>query len=175
MTTPPEVARLRELIDRSQDGDKTAIEELRPFMDAAPQFFRQWGDLAATAERSLVAVAAGKDELVKEATERKLKELRAELAGEHPAPLETLLVGRIVACWLALAYAETDYHQHIGKLTWEQEEYYQRTINHASKRYLASVKALAVVRRLQLPAMQVNVAEKQVNVGHLALVPDAPA
>ena len=168
----PDVAQLRKLIDRSQDGDKQAIEELRPFMDTAPQFFRQWGDLAATAERSLIAVLAGKDEVVKEATARKLKELRAELAGE--TPLEKLLVDRIAACWLALAYAETDHYQHIGKLTWDQEEYYQRSVNHASKRYLASIKALAVVRRLRLPVMHVSIGDRPLNLaapGRLELVP----
>jgi hypothetical protein len=42
--------------------------------------------------------------------------------------------------------------------------YYQRCITSAQKRYLAAVKALALVRKLALPALQVNIADKQVNV-----------
>jgi hypothetical protein len=53
-------------------------------------------------------------------------------------------------------------------------EQHQKRIDHASRRYLAAIKAQAVVRRLQVPTMQVNIGEKQVNLsapGPLSLVP----
>jgi len=44
----------------------------------------------------------------------------------------------------------------------------QRRITRSQRRYLDAILALAKVRRLALPVVQVNVAEKQVNIGALA-------
>lgn len=44
---------------------------------------------------------------------------------------------------------------------------YEERFDKAHKRYVASIKALAQVRKLQLPNVQVNIAEKQVNVGQM--------
>jgi len=165
---------MEKLLDRAQHGDKKAMEELRPVIDAAPQLFQRYGDLAASAELSLINVLSGKDALIREMTRRKLEALRAELAAV--TPLETLLVARIASCWLALAYSEANYYQNLERLTWEQGEYHQKRIDHANKRYLAAIKALAVVRRLQLPALQVNLIEKQLALsapGRLELLPPA--
>lgn len=40
----------------------------------------------------------------------------------------------------------------------------KRRLDRAQNRYLSAIRALAVVRRLQLPTIQVNVAERHVNV-----------
>ncbi len=42
--------------------------------------------------------------------------------------------------------------------------YYQKSITAAQKRYLAAIKGPAEVRKLALPARQVNIAKKQVDV-----------
>ena len=46
----------------------------------------------------------------------------------------------------------------------KQAEYYQRRMNHAHKRYLSALKTLALVRKLAVPVLQMNIAKKQVNV-----------
>jgi hypothetical protein len=88
-----------------------------------------------------------------------------ELRGPSPSVLERLLVDRIVVCWLALHYAEIVYPQRMATLDRKWAEYYQDWIDRSQKRYLAALKALAQLRRPQLPVVQVNVAEQQVNVG----------
>jgi len=45
-----------------------------------------------------------------------------------------------------------------------QGDYQQRRMDRAHKRYLSAIKALALVRKLALPVLQVNIARKQVNV-----------
>ena len=40
-------------------------------------------------------------------------------------------------------------------------------MDRAGARYLAALKPLAQVRKLAVPVLQVNIAEKQVNVGHM--------
>ena len=44
------------------------------------------------------------------------------------------------------------------------DEHYQKRQDRAHRRFLSSVKALAQVRRLLGPSVQVNIAEQQVNV-----------
>ena len=42
--------------------------------------------------------------------------------------------------------------------------YYQRRMNHSHKRYLSAIKKLALVRKLAVPVLQVDIAKKQINV-----------
>jgi hypothetical protein len=49
-------------------------------------------------------------------------------------------------------------------VTFKQGEFRQRRIDFAHRRFLSAVKALALVRKLAVSALQVNVAKKQVNV-----------
>jgi hypothetical protein len=44
-----------------------------------------------------------------------------------------------------------------------QSEHAQRRMDRAHRRFLNTVKTLATVRRLALPAVQINVARQQVN------------
>jgi hypothetical protein len=131
---------------------------------------RLGGNLAWQAEYSLVRAALGEDLVAREALTRKLELLRAELNGPASTPLERLLVDRVVACWLQLHHADIVLAQREGKLTLAQGEYHQRTRDRAHKRYLSSIKALALVRKLAVPVLQLNIAKKQVNVASAASV-----
>ena len=105
--------------------------------------------------------------MYKETLPRKLDQLRAELGGPDPAPLERLLVKRVVSCWLHLHHLELTYASK-ESMSLELGAYYQRCLDRAHRRYLSAIKTLAVVRRLALPVLlaQVNIAAKQqVNVG----------
>ena len=103
--------------------------------------------------------------MAKAAIVRRLDALRRELAGPIPTPLERLLVDRVVVGWLAAAVAEGAYHQALERgVGHADDEFHQRRVERAQRRYLAAAKALAQVRRLQLPAVQVNIGDKQVNV-----------
>jgi hypothetical protein len=121
------------------------------------------GDLARQAQLSLVHKISGENLLLREALCRKLDLLRADLAGVSPTPLERLLADRVAACWLHLHHLEIVYAQK-ETVTIQLGTYYQRCLSAAQKRYLAAVKTLAVVRKLAVPVLQVNIARKQVNV-----------
>ena len=54
--------------------------------------------------------------------------------------------------------------QGIGAASCRRSRSYQLSISSAQKRYLAAIKTLAVVRKLAVPVLQVNIARKQVNV-----------
>ena len=152
---------------RADKGDVEALRELRRVYDTLPDLWRQAGDLARQAELSWVAAAMGKNLAAAEAVERMAAQLRRQLAGEDAPPLERLLAERAVVCWLQLNYVDTMMAQRLGGdgLSRGQIAMYQEWLDRAQKRYLAALKTLAQVRKLLVPVVQVNIADKQVNVG----------
>ena len=159
------VARVNALLPAANDGDRRALAELRQVLDEHPELWGEVGNLARHAELALVQATAGANPVAKEAIIRKVDGLRRELAGSSPTPLERLVVDRVVVGWLAAAVAEGAYHQALERgVGHADDEFHQRRVERAQRRYLAAVKALATVRRLRLPALQVNIGDKQVNV-----------
>ncbi|CAN5676524.1 hypothetical protein BH23PLA1_BH23PLA1_36170 [soil metagenome] len=86
----------------------------------------------------------------------------AELAGPNPSPIETTLAETAALCWFALRQAEGTCA--VAKnLSIAQAAWHQLKIDHCHRRYLATLKTLATVRKLGAPIMQVNLAQ-QINV-----------
>ena len=159
------VAEINALLPAANAGDEHALADLRSVLNAHPELWAEVGNLAREAELTLVRAAAGTNTVQKEAILRKLSSLRRELSGPRMTPLEGLLIDRVVVGWLGLAVAEGIYHQALGQgLEPSDDEFHQRRVERAQRRYLAAVKALATVRRLGMPSMQVNIGDKQVNV-----------
>ncbi len=154
---------LRKLLERAERGDPKTLPAVRALFHTDPGLWREIGDLAAQAEKALVKVTAGENLVVQESLERSMESMRSELAGPNPTPLERLLVDRVVACWLHVHYADAVYAQGMKDLTLNQGDYYQRRQDRAHRRYLSAIRSLAQVRRLLTPAIQVNIAEQQVN------------
>jgi hypothetical protein len=73
-----------------------------------------------------------------------------------------------VLCWLHLHYVENIYVQGMHELSITQATFHQRRLSLAQSRYLAAIRTLAQVRRLQAPNVQVNIAEQQLNVAAIA-------
>jgi hypothetical protein len=162
--TPKTAEEILALLRRARKGDEAALPAVRELLKNPDAIDYCGGDIARQAEALLINTAAGKDLAFKEAQARKLELLRADVAGPNPAPLERLLSARVAACWLQLHYFEAMYAQSAGQLTIAQGDYYQRRIDCAHRRYLAAIKTLALIRKLAVPVLQVNIAKKQVNV-----------
>jgi hypothetical protein len=97
------------------------------------------GNVAQEAVKALTARYAGKNTVIQESVAKKLDELRAELSGQNPTPLEKLLVERVVATWLHLRHLEAQYG---GKDCFPLAlgNHYQKWISAAQKRFLAAIK-----------------------------------
>lgn len=149
-----------ELIAGAVAGDERTLPALRELLKVPGAVEVLGGNLAQRARTALISWVSGKNLLCKESVEHKLTQLRLDLAGSNPTPLESLLVDRIVTCWLHLHDLDMRYSQK-QEACLEVGLYYQRCIDRAQKRYLSAIKTLAVVRRLALPALQVNIANKQ--------------
>jgi hypothetical protein len=97
------------------------------------------------------------------ATIAKLADIEKQLIGENPSPLERLLAERIAMCWLDVQDHELRYANLNSESTHQQFEWRSRMLDRAQKRYLSAIKDLATVRRLNLPIVQLNIGENQVN------------
>jgi hypothetical protein len=164
LAVPTTTDELRALLGRAQKGDKAVLPVLGKLLENPVYVEMFGGDLAANVESSFVKALSGQDLAVREAIHAKLRAMRRELLDPEATPLERLLVERIVACWLQVQDAEVRSAQGQGNLTIRQADYHERRMDATSRRYLAAIKALALVRRLALPALQINLARKQVNV-----------
>jgi hypothetical protein len=153
-----EVDRLLAVIGRAENGDQTALNELRKTLADFPWLISALGgDLAMQAEAMLVGKIS-KQPTVREALSANMNALRTELAGEKPNPIERLLVERVIACWLQVAYADSRIAG-LEQCSIQEGDYFQRQQDRAHRRYLSALKMLAVVRRLALPIrVDLNVA-----------------
>lgn len=145
-----------EVAKRAQNGDESAVPELRKLLqrsNSSKALDLLGGNLARNAERTLVSAATGKNLLAKESLLRKLELLRGELSGPNPTPLERLLVDRVVACWLHLHFLECVGTDKIGQAHTDLGTYFQRSLTQAQRRHLSAIKMLAVVRRLAVPVL----------------------
>jgi hypothetical protein len=155
---------MEKILQRARKGDESVLPAVREMLKDAGAVDRLGGNLSRMAEQALIRAATGENLSFGEGLIRKLDLLRDELAGLAPAPLERLLVDRVVACWLQLHIADLFLAQKEGTLKVAQAEYHQRTRDRAQQRYLAAIKTLALVRKLAVPVLQLNIAKKQVNV-----------
>ncbi len=95
--------------------------------------------------------------------------MRAEIAGDNPTPLEALLTERIVSLWMLTALLEvliSAQYQRDLKSKRSPPSYLiqqSRILEGATRRYLAAIRELARMRKLQAhtPAVQYNT---QINV-----------
>lgn len=156
----------KEVLDRAEKGDKSVLPRIREILDEFPDMVEEVGDLTRIAKNGMLDMLDGKHLMVREAEERKLAMLVKEIAGPSPTILERLLAEQIGLSWLHVRHVEIKY-SHMTRFTLEEGEYSQRCLDRAQKRYLRAIKTLAQVRKLGLPALQVNIATEggqQINV-----------
>jgi hypothetical protein len=146
-THTPGEDEIRAVLERARGGDLGAQPAFRQTLDAHPQIWQAYGDLAAHAQRSWVELIGGSDLALKASLDRKLAAMKAELGGPDPSPLEALLVERIVACWLQAYHADAAASQ-VQEMSIPQGHYLRKRQDSAHRRYLSAVATLATTRRL---------------------------
>ncbi len=154
------------LMQRASGGDETALSQVVRILDEIPAAWQAVANLGVGAERVWVELVAGEDPLLRTVLQHKLNALRSELEGHAPTALEQLLVERIVVNWMAVQHMDYEaarFFQRGGPPA--HASYFQERQEKAQRRYLAAIRGLAQVRRLLTPMVQVNVAERQINIG----------
>lgn len=158
------IARIDAATKRADRGDKDALAVIVKVFDTIPAVWDAYGDLAAAAENALVELWSGDSVLRREGLQKKLAAMRAELAGPDTSPLERLLAERVAACWLQSYHADFAYARALKELSAKEAELHHRRQDRAARQYLKALRSLAVVRRLLVPTLQVNIAKRQVNI-----------
>jgi hypothetical protein len=120
-------------------------------------------DLAERTQLALSRALAGFDDGYQRAIAEHCVERRRELTLENDGALEHLLIEQVVTCELAATYADQLAHEN-DVISIAQAEYLLRRQESTHRRLLSACRALATVRRLRIPAVQLNVAQQQVNV-----------
>jgi hypothetical protein len=149
---PPRPALTRDqavqiLVDRANAGSKSALVSLRTLLDRCPEIWIQVGDLAQHAELNWLELISGGDHMMIESVKRQLTQLKTQLAGSAPTPLESLLVESVTTTWLAQKHAELGAAKS-GTSSLGEANLRLRRAESAQKRHLASIKALAMLRAL---------------------------
>ena len=165
------IEELKGHIVRAHDGDEEAIALMESSLEQIPSIARKFGSLNLLVDQGFTERATGHDPVKKKSLTLTLKQMREELAGSNPSPLETLGAERVVSCWLQLHYAELLYECNLPKMVLTEDDYYQRRLDRLHRRYLSAMRSLAQVRKLLKPKVaQINIGEKQqINTGTAAL------
>lgn len=150
-------------VDKGKPGADDAAA-LRKFLNANPGLWRTTGDLAEQANLNMIeGMQAPK--AMKESLKAGLNEMAAELTQPGDGPLEMLIIQQIVGCWLRLSFVEFVVSRNTveGNFTMPQGAYWEKRLSASQRRYLRAIETLARVRKLQLPAVQINIGAQQVN------------
>ena len=152
-----------DLIRRAEGGDAKALGELTYIHHDIDDIGIDEGDLGARAEGEVIALATTtiRDQ---SALVRYLAQMRTELDGPAPNPIERLLVDRVVTCWVYLSYLDERCARSFKEDSIAIQKHLEHLLDGANRRYLSALKTLAQVRRLIVPVVQLNMANQQVNV-----------
>jgi hypothetical protein len=154
---------LRDLLKQTEKGDEKAVPAIREILDVTPDLAWHSRNVGKMAERLLINEMTGEDVLAKEMMKHQLELMRSEIVGEDPSPLELLLAERIVATWLQVQLFESLYATNLGKHTLAQGNYYQKRLDRTHRNHLSAIRTLAQIRKMGPAAVQINIAEKQIN------------
>jgi hypothetical protein len=145
----PRPANFKELRGRADRGDLAAQAELTHWLNENPTVWRTLGDLANHAQMVFVRLVAANDFLLSESVRRRAEELRKELAGAFPTPLELLAVQRVVAAWLQMQHVEAQIA--LADTDLPKARFWLQRQMQANRLYHAATKSLLLIRDL-LPA-----------------------
>lgn len=151
------IAELEAVSKKAEAGDKEARRELRRLVrSSSAEVIGRCSDIGRRASRMLVRTAAAGEALTEEALYARLDAMRAEIAGENPTPLEVLLTERVVSLWMLTSLLEvllaSQYQRNLEGIKRSPPSYLiqqTRILEGATRRYLAAVRELARVRKLQ--------------------------
>ena len=148
-------------MDRSAHGDPSVVPELWAWFREHHDIWSFATDVARQAELAAMALYTGPDPADQQIMGRRLQQLKAELAGPSPSPIEQLLANRAALDWLLLHLLD-----HAGlpnsplakvRIGPDFREKMQEKLH---RRFTRSVKALADVRRLvKRRAVRVSIAD----------------
>ena len=166
-----EIDRLRDLSDKAEAGDKEARRELRRLVErASPAAIAEAACVTRKAEGMLIKTISAGEPHLQETLRVRLRDMRAEIAGDNPTGLEAMLADRVVAGGLLVEVLEAlisaQYGRDVGKGARSSPTYIlqqSKILESATRRYMQAIQTLARVRKLQANTRRVQY-NTQINV-----------
>jgi len=148
----PSPEQLADLVRRAEQGDHKVLPALRRALADHPEVWQRYGDLGDVVEATWLNEMGTVDRMMIEAWRRKVAQLKAEIAGDAPSPLEQLLARRIGAAWIQCQHSDlmsiaTDADSEVSQANLVRRQ------DAAHRRFLQAIQTLAVVRRLLRPSV----------------------
>jgi hypothetical protein len=167
--TRKRIRELQELADKAEGGEDGARLELRRRLrEETPEVVARCSDSARSYRRLLAKRSSGGSPLREEAISERAGRMALELAGENPTPLEVLLSERVASLWVLVELQEALLAAWYYKAKATSPAFVlqmARLQESAHRRYLAAIKTLVQVQKLQGPSrVQVNIGGNQINV-----------
>ena len=135
------------MLERARRGDTSVLPELKQALENNPSIWRDCYNLVAMAEQAWLDKIAGKDLLASQSLRRHVEQLKVDLIGPMPPPLEKLLADRIAAAWLAVHHAEMA--EAFGDASGGKVARMRLArLESAHRRFLSATTALVLARRL---------------------------
>ena len=170
--------KLMELVSRAYKAKKPKKEdlnEIRKLLIDHPEFCKAiFGAVEVVQTEIIKSMIGGEQEVPTVALEEYTLSVRDEM-GYHDAPImEKLLIENIVTCWLRMNSCEMQLAYRMkGSHSITVLEFWERRLSMAQRRYLAACESLAKIRKMAIPALQLNIGDKQINVaGNLHPTPN---
>ena len=161
---PKTVDEMRQIVELANAGNESVLPQVRELLEIGGQVAIEVlrCDLVQANENLLIRQLAGDNDAHYLAIKRKAELKREELAGPNPSPIESMLIDTIVICWLQTQRAD-GICMHLERMPLAEAEFHERARDRAHRRLLSAIKTLATVRKSVAPSMQVNIANRQVN------------
>ncbi len=147
---PPEspvFVELRDLVAKAKNGDVTVLPRIREILDAHEDIWQYVGDVERLVTKAWAEQLGGGDPVGVESVRRQADQMRRELEGESPTPLEKLMVGQVVATWLAWEDAQLAATSESNP-TGAQTDHINKRLAGAQRRHLDAIKSLTTTRVL---------------------------
>ena len=160
--------RLEELIEslNKESPSEEDVSELRDLFRENPGMWKMVSAAQNAADR--MVSSASEDPRVQAVLWANYEGVKRELGYVSAPGMDRLLIEHVALCWLRLQCLEQRYgnvmHQSI---TLVLAQHYEKRLSATQQRYLRACQSLARIRKMNLPALQVNIATdggQQVNV-----------
>ena len=158
------MARVRDLMETELSAAQAS--EMRRLLDNLPDLWHKVNvaHMAARVAVEAVTEPTGTRELLMANYEG----MRRELGRAEATPLEKALIDHVALCWWRLQSVEQTYSKVMSQsVTLTLGRYWEKRLSAVQHRFLRACTTLARIRKMGLPALQVNIAAdggQQVNV-----------
>jgi hypothetical protein len=140
------------------------IARLRETLSEIPELSKPLGDLNKIIRLNLIDGLMADGQATKMSIKTLLELKQEELGYEAAPPLEKLLIENILNSWLRLMHVEFNMTQRQARDTSVVVlEHWDKRLSAAQRRFLRACSTLASIRKMNLPPIQVNIAQQQVN------------